>query len=138
MAGGAYTDDLAISDDAALWRRIHPKQWIIDHNRGGVLRPTSQAFTDSSDGTPMSALLAEIVSASNRTSRDALVGYEDYALASITAGFARKWNQGITPAPEPHEPAHAFVFGEKTRAVRRAFAGAADWVVPPTIPGSCP
>ena len=136
MAGGGYTDDPAISDDAALWRRIHPKQWIIDHNRGGVLRPTSQAFTDSSDGTPMSVLLAEIVTASNRTSRDALVGYEDYALASITAGFAREWNQGITPAPEQYEPAHAFVFGQKTRALQRAFARTAAWVVPPIPPNS--
>ena len=82
----------------------------------------------------MSVLLAEAVLLSGRTARDVLNGYETFALSSITAGVVRKERQGVTRAPLPDEPAHAYVFGEKTRGTKRFLARHAVWVVDPHPP----
>lgn len=56
---------------------------------------------------------------------------------SFTAGLARGNRQGIMRKPLPEEPAHAEVFGKKTRGVKRAFAKHCDWIIlPPTKRGS--
>ena len=77
-------------------------------------------------------LLAELVRETGRSADDVLAGFDEYALASITAGQARNCDQGVARAPEADEPAHAHVFGTKTRSVKRRLARHAKWVIPPT------
>ncbi len=128
MAGGEYSNDPTIADDAELWRRIHPDHIFYDENKGRW-RPSTAAFENHPNGSPMSVLLGEMVLGSGRGPLDILTGYEGYALASITAGLARQCNQGVAREPLPDEPAHAVVFGEKTYGVRKRFACDCGWAV---------
>ena len=123
-------DDPTIPDQAELWRRIPPWHFVRDENLGRV-RPSSAAFDNHPNGSPMSILLAEEVTAAGRGPDTALSGHERFALASITAGLARDCGQGIAREPLPDEPAHGVVFGEKTKRTKKRLATGAQWVVPP-------
>ena len=126
-----YADDPTIQDDASLWRRVPPWHLVHDENLG-VTRPTSAAFEDSPDGTPMSVLLAQVVADTGRGPQDAVSGYSGFALASITAGLSRSCKQGVAREPLTEERAHAVVFGPKPQSVRRKLAKGADWIIPPS------
>jgi hypothetical protein len=130
MAGQPYSNDTSIADEADLWRRISPIWMILDENLG-VWRVSSAAFDDSRDGTPLSVLLAEVVVAGGRSAQDLLSRFPGYCLAAITAGIARGCGQGVARTPLPEEPAHASVFGRKTKGVKKKLAKAATWVVAP-------
>lgn len=127
----AHSDDPTIPNSAELWRRIQPDQIVLDENLN-VLRPSTAAFSDSSDGTPMSVQLAEIVLAHGGAANSVMVGFEG-ALAGFTAGFARnECAQGVEKAPLPKDPAHTYVFGKKTGSVKKKFAlKGSKWVIPP-------
>lgn len=130
MEWGRLTDDAAIPDGAGLWRRIHPSWVVRDENRGGV-RVSSAAFDDSADGSPTSVLLRDVVHETGRDGNDVLRGYDGYGLAAITAGHARGCQQGISRNPPvAGEPAHAFLFGRKTKSLKRCLAQHAEWVIP--------
>ena len=129
MSSREYLDDPTIPDKAELLRRIPSHHFYFDENLGQV-RPSSAAFDDP-DGSPMSVILAEVLSQSGRALETTLAGHEGFALASITAGLARECGQGIAREPLPDEPAHAVVFGKKTKGVRKRLARAALWVVSP-------
>ena len=79
----------------------------------------------------MSVALGQEVLDAGRTVESVLSGHEGFGLVSFTAGLAREKRQGIMRKPVPEEPAHAEVFGRKTRGVRRALAKGSDWIVPP-------
>lgn len=130
MPDPSLVDDPAIGDTAVLWRRIHPA-WIIMDDNAGQMRVSSAAFDDSSDGSPLSVLLADVVIQTNRNAQDIVAKYEGYALAAIDAGLVRKNGQGVAATPEPDEPAHGSVFGSKTKANKRGMAKAAVWVIKP-------
>ena len=132
QTGPAYVDDPTVEDDSPLWRRIAPKQVIYDDNLG-CYRPTSDAFQDHRNGTPMSVILGQDVLDDGRGAESVLAGLEGFSIASITAGLARSKGQGIQRAPLPEEPAHAEVFGKKTKSVQKAFCRASEWVVRPDI-----
>ena len=129
----AYVDDPTIADTSALWRRIPPWHFVFDENLGCV-RPSSAAFEDHPDGTPMSVVLGDEVLQTGRPAETVLMGHADFALASFSAGLARQLEQGIARKPLPEEPAHAEVFGKKTKRVRRSFAKHCEWVIPPPPP----
>lgn len=130
MIHSEYSDDLTILNEDNLWRRIHPKWWNYDENLGKV-RLTSEAFQDPKHGSPMSVLLAKEQS-NPQAYLEKFKGI-DYTLASITAGLAREYCQGVAREPKLDEPAHAVVFGKKTRRIRRRFAAEAEWVIPPSL-----
>ena len=130
MASGDYPDDPTIPNESKLWRRIPPWHFIPDENRGGF-RPSSAAFDNHPDGTPMSVLLADLVRQTGRNAHDALARHVGFALASFTAGLARDCEQSVAREPIPDEPAHAVVFGRKTTGVKRRLAKGAEWVVAP-------
>lgn len=125
-----YRDDPTILDDAALWRRIPPWHFVPDKNLG-VVRPSSAAFENDPDGSPMSIFLAEIVERAGREADSTLVGHTGFALSTFTAGLARHCKQGVAPDPEPDEPAHAVVFGKKTKSIRRDLVKGSEWLIPP-------
>lgn len=129
MASGGFADDVTIGDESELWRRIHPA-WIVRDDNADGPRVSSAAFDDSPDGTPTSVLLAEVVVKSGGDAAAVMASYEGYALASVTAGQARECRQGIARDPLPDEPAHAYVFGTKTKSVKRCLARHAVWVIP--------
>ena len=125
-----YKDDPTIANPDELWRRIPPQWFVPDQNLGGM-RPTSQAFQDHPNGTPMSVLLAVDLLASGGNSDTALSGHAGFALASVTAGLCRECSQKVARDPTPKEPAHGVVVGNKTNSVRKRLAREARWVVPP-------
>ncbi|HYM10426.1 MAG TPA: hypothetical protein VEU62_06830 [Bryobacterales bacterium] len=130
MGDDSYQDDPTIPDQAQLWRRIPPWHFVRDENLGR-LRPSSAAFCNHPDGSPMSILLAEDMAAAGRAPNEALRGHEGFALASITAGLARGCRQGVARDPLREEPAHGIVFGEKSKLARKKLAAGSQWVIPP-------
>ena len=125
-----YEDDKSILDDAELWRRIPPWHVVEDKNRGGM-RISKAAFEDHPGGSPMSVIIGEEVLAAGRQAHSVVAGYDNFCIASVTAGLARSLNQGIMRNPLDDEPAHAEVFGKKTDSVRKKFAREASWVIGP-------
>ncbi len=130
MASEWNVDDTTITNDSQLWRRIHPK-WVVPDQNTGNLRVSSAAFDNSPDGSPTSVLLAYLVRETGRTAEDVITRFDSYALASITAGEARDCKQGVVHDADPNEPAHAYVFGQKTKAYKRCLARSAQWVISP-------
>jgi hypothetical protein len=115
-----YQDDSDIPDDAELWRRINPDQFVQDDNLGRV-RPSSVAFSDSSDGTPMSVDLATIVVAKGGDASTTLVDHPGCFLVALTAGQVRdpvNGKLGVQLAPTSTNPAHTYVFERKLAALR--------------------
>jgi hypothetical protein len=129
MENGKYKDDSTIPDSVELLRRIPPRHFSSDES--GQVRPSSAAFEDHPDGSPMSVILADILAATGRNSIEVLVGLTGFALASITVGVVRENGQGVMRDPTPDEPAHALVFGKKTHSIRKKLARSARWVIPP-------
>jgi len=126
--GGEPADDPTILADDPLWRRVHPALLVEDKNSGGY-RPSSAAFDDHPNGTPMSIVLGRDASAKGRTGETAIEKFPGYSLASITAGQARASKQIIYRTPVVDEPDHGEVKGNKPKAVRKSFAELAKWVV---------
>jgi hypothetical protein len=124
-----YSDDPTIPDNAELWRRIPPWHFVDDRNSGQI-RPSSAAFEDDPDGSPMSVILGGEAGDLQR----ALAGHQGFALASITAALARGVGLGVAKDPLPDEPAHAVVFGRKNKRISRRLAVGARWIVPPPTP----
>lgn len=121
----SHRDDPTITDS----EEIRPDQIVKDENLKR-LRPSTAAFEDSSDGSPMSVQLSEVVRSSGGNAETALAGYDGYALAGFTAGFARQeCKQGVEREPLQDDPAHAYVFGKKTDGVKKKFARNSRWVV---------
>jgi len=87
MGNGGYSDDLTVPNEAQLLRRIPPWYFIKDENSGQI-RPSSAAFGNHPNGSPMSVILADLLAQAGRDPEAALVGHEEFALASITAGLA--------------------------------------------------
>src|SRR3989304_4967403 len=97
----SYTDDPTISDSEELWRRVPRYHFVIDENLG-AMRPSSAAFSDSPDGSPMPVCIASIC----ETPSVALGSYaaDGYALAGFLAGLARQLGQGIQRDPLQKQP----------------------------------
>lgn len=131
----AYIDDPTVDDDVLLLRRIpvNPACVVRDENLG-CYRPSSAAFENHSNGTPMSVVLSDTLDALGREHESALGEYvENFSLASFKASTARACDQGISREPTDEEPAHGEVFGEKPKSVRRKIAKSAEWIVPPDL-----
>lgn len=126
MPDAPYKDDPTIPDHAELWRRIPPRHFFLDENEGRW-RPSSAAFDD----VEMSVALAEVVVTASGGPETVLAGHPGYALAALSAGRARECDQAVARDPLPDEPAHAIVYGRKSKSIRVRFARECVWVVPP-------
>jgi hypothetical protein len=125
-----YVDDASIADGAELWRRIPSWHFIYDENLGRM-RPSTAAFEDHPNRSPMSVLLADVIFRGGRDAASLVEAFPGFAIAAITAGVARSCQQGIAREPLEEEPAHAVIFGRKTDGVKKRLAKAARWVLPP-------
>ena len=122
-----YVDDKNIADNEDLWRRL-PEYWVKYDEELQANRVTSQAFQDSTDGTPTSAFIA-----SELNGPEALLeGHTGYGIGSLTAGTARGCKQGVTRHLKPEKPAHVFIFGLKTRVNMRCMANKCEIIVVPS------
>lgn len=125
------TDDSNIEADDQLFRRIpYQPAMIIRDDRLGVWRPTSAAFQDHPDGSPMSVDIASEMEAHNLTPQDCLHGHEStHALAAISVGIVRSIGLGVLKVPLDSNAAHGQVTGRKSRKNRKELARASDWIV---------
>ena len=120
-------DDPSIQSAERLWRRINPDWWKFDPQKG-FYRVTSAAFNDSSDGDPMSVILA-----SATTQAEALAGFEGYGLAEFTAGLAREECYcSVKRTPKAGAPWHVSIIGTKTDAIRKHLQKNCTIIVEPT------
>lgn len=110
MASDDYSDDPTIPSDAELWRRIPPWHFVHDGNTGQI-RPSSAAFEDHPNGSPMSVILAQEAG----DPQHALAGHQGFALASITAALAREHGLGMARDPRPDDPPMRWSSERKTR-----------------------
>ena len=118
-------DDPSIPDDAVVWRQIVPLQIVTGEDGVGAL-PSTGAFDDSSDGDPMSAILAS----KGRDPKSAVPKrYPDAGVVAFTAKFLRSLGLELERAPEPDEPDHILVRGKKTGSVKKKLKKSAEWVV---------
>jgi hypothetical protein len=129
----AYADDITVLNNERLLRRIHPRWKVLDDN-SRQWRVSSAAYTDSKDGSPTSVSLEQTLIQHKLPIELLLHGYQDYSLAAITMGFARTIGQGVQRDPQPNDPSHALLFGNKTDMVRRKLAKNSAWIVAPQDP----
>lgn len=132
MSNDGCVDDPSVTDEAKLLRRI-PPDWIVpDPKNPAGKRASSQAFDDDRDGKPMSVQLADVLTTHGISVTQVLAGHDGYALTAITAGLARTNGPGIIRTPRENDPAHAEVFGKKSKSVRKKLADGAVWVILPS------
>src|SRR5581483_2549406 len=123
-----YSDDgEGIPDATELLRRIRPEVIVADEKASTGYRLSTQAFEDSKDGTPCSVAVRHLAKPVSEICQQ----YPGYGLASVTAGDGRQQQQGVCFWPDPDEPGHAYLFGNKSRSVRKALAEAAKHVAGP-------
>lgn len=137
MASHEYTDDPTIGNGEIVLRRIplQPGTQIIWDNNLGSWRPSSAAFKDHPNGTPMSVSLQKVLENKNLPIAFPLQGYETtHALAQFSVQTIRQLGLGIERRPLSTDPSHAEVFGPKKKAVCRALARAAEWALGDPLP----
>lgn len=120
-------DDTSIPDENPLWRRIPP--WHLIQVGQGNYRPSSAAFGDHPDGSPMSVF---VVGAESNIDAS-LLGHPGFGLVEFSTGLARQLQQGVRRVPLAHHLDHGEVFGRKTTGVKRAFSRNAVWIQLPTL-----
>lgn len=127
----AFTDDPTIPDTAILWRRIPPGDvYLVFDESLNRSRPSSAAFQDSKDGSPMSVFIADDLDGPH----DALAGHDGFYLVGFSAGVARECGLSVVRDPANDPPGHAFVVGAKTKSHCRKLARRCRWIVGPPDP----
>lgn len=125
----APQNDASILDSEVLLRRL-PPDWVVAGDQGRM-KISSAAFKHDELSVQIESLLRQ----QGRPVEDALKGYPDNSLCSITAGLARELGQGVVYDTEPpNDRAHGLVLGKKTKSVANRFAREAKWVVPSEAP----
>jgi hypothetical protein len=129
IVGQQPPNDPSIVDAEVLLRRLL-SDWIVPGEEGRM-RIASAAFKHYELSIQFKSLLIR----QGRGVEDALRGYPNNSLCSITAGLARELDQGVVYDPEPpHDPAHGLVVGKKTQRIANRFAREASWVIPSEAP----
>ena len=127
MADPPFVDDATISDDDHVLRRIPKNQRVTDPKVPGGIRPSSGAFDDSSDGSPLSMTLAsECVDPASL-----IEGFEEAGVVRVSVRELRALGQGFVRDPTDDDPAHVLVFGHKSQSFGKKAARAATWIIRP-------
>lgn len=126
-------DDSAVSSEDLLYRRITINQVKRRKHDGKIERVGSNAFDDSSNGSPCSVHIDSRLRAAGLDRESVLEGYEKRAgLASLRVGDARDLGFGVVPTPTPDEPGHADLTGDKDSPSRqKQLAKKAEILIPP-------
>ncbi len=115
------SDDLSITNDDLLFRRLHPR-WIVGGDQPKI---SSAAFQNARGFDKLSANLGSLMTLYAQTWEDLISTMPNYGVATLTVGDARSFGQGVVKAPEPDDPSHVHVDGNKTKSVQRGLAKAA-------------
>lgn len=119
-----YLDDETIPSSAVLWRRIPPWHYKPDHNLNDY-RPSTASFEDDTNGSPMSAYIAEECGEPS----NALEGHDGFGLVAIVAERVRQLGLKIVRNDTPGPRGHVLVVGKKTDSVKKKIKKASEWVV---------
>ena len=131
-----HFDDPNIPNAERLFRRIHLTHVV--EGEGGISVVSTAAFRD----VELSVNLESVMQGAGRAPEDSLKHNPGDLLMSLTAGLCRDQGQLVGPDPiaedqalgVPAEPAHAYVYGKKSRTVQKALRDAAAWVIPAESP----
>ena len=140
-------DDKTIADDTLLYRRVmnQPdppvKQIVWDDNKN-CWRPSSVAFTDHKNGSPMSVALGDTLKKEGLEPDSVLIGHENFSLVCFPAEVPRSKQLGIVRSPIEEDlangveadSAHGEVVGKKTKGVKNALKNSAEWYKEPNLP----
>ena len=118
--GTKYADDPSIPHDERLFRRINITH-VVERDADKT-EVSSAAFRDDE----LSVNLESVMKSACRPPEDALRNSPNDLLMSVTAGVCRDHEQKVGPDPTPEEPAHGYVFGKKSKAIRRALRDVAQ------------
>lgn len=94
-------DDLSITDDAVLWRRVNES--LFDVGPGGELTLQSFAFRAPEDELSMD------ISTETTAEKVRAAGFPGQKIVSIQVGVLRRLGYFIVRDPEPDNPAHVLV-----------------------------
>jgi len=97
----AWTDDVSLSDETLLWRRVHPSMFSLD--AGGTRRVTSFAFKSPDDQLSMD------VSTETTLEKMLAAGFPGQVVIGIKVGLLRELGYIVARDPEPDNPAHVLV-----------------------------
>jgi hypothetical protein len=126
MPSRVFEDDPSIPGSEKLFRRI-PRTWV-DYDDSGDPTISSAAFKQEE----LSVNLESVMARDGRHQADAIRNYPGYGLAAITAAHARSQNQRVARDPQPEEPAHGIVYGQKKcGGIASALRDGALWVIAP-------
>jgi hypothetical protein len=125
-----YADDLSISADIRLFRRVHLKQIVKDEDTGAA-RVSSGVFRDKE----LSVNIESILIAEGRTPDYCLRNTPHHKLVAFTAGSARRHNQIVFPDPEPEDSSHGIVYGSKNSLkICNGLRESSTWIIPAEPP----
>jgi hypothetical protein len=129
-AAPAIPGDASIPDGARVWRRVPAALYVVEQGR-----PQSNAFTDSSDGSPMSATLV-VEGAEVESYLRATAAKEGTGVVELSVSYLRGLGLQVVRSADStgRDPSHVSVIGEKTKSVQRALAKGATWILRPTAP----
>lgn len=133
-------DDPSVPNDSRLFRRIPAdSNHIVWDNNLECWRISSQAFRNLSKNPPAFSVNLECVLDEMGEAVDAVFPNTDrYGLVALPARLVRQHNQVIEKVPEPDDPSHGHVVGEKRKPLMKAFAAAVqngdkiEWVLEPS------
>jgi hypothetical protein len=133
----AGDDAEKIPAETRLMRRVNPL-WVVWDSNSKQLRPTSQNYQDSNDGTPMSVYAENIAREQNETIPDDFLRGRSAAwhLVAVTAGDMRKNKQVVrletaNQDDDDRHPSHAVVEGPKDGKMRSKLGANYEWIKAP-------
>jgi hypothetical protein len=90
---------------------------------------SSAAFNDDRDKDPMSTYLTSVLTSLGRQPTSVVNDYPGYGLVWFLAEVPRHLQQLVARDPQPDDPAHSVIVGNKTKPVKRGLRDASQWLV---------
>ena len=114
-----------------VYRRI-PPTWVVTAEDGSR-RPSSQAFNNDGEGSPMSGYHDELLADEALGPSDVLAGHDGFFVSSLDVSFLLDEEQRVVRAlvdrpVHPCDVAHVHVDGRKNASRRKRLSKHARWV----------
>lgn len=132
-------DDPSIPNESLLFRRIPADtNHIVWDETSRAYRISSQAFQNLQRIPPAFSVNLQCVLEELQLSPESILKDRSrYGLVALPAQLVREHQQGIERHPEPGDPSHGHVVGEKPKKIAKAFARSVvhnneiQWVIAP-------
>ncbi len=119
--GDELIDDASIPNETRILRRVAPTQVKM---AGDIVRPQSNAFSNSPDGRGTSIDIWD----GDRQPEGTLAGHDGFGLVWLTVADVRAAGLGVIRNKIPGNPHHTLIQGKKTKGIQRQLATAAHWI----------